>query len=75
MSTLQITMFSKLIKKADCAVIALVVLPTIEDLAEAWELKIKYAYALTFSDILYIPTSVKPSDFSVIHWVIESGPM
>ena len=30
-------------KKADCAVSALAVLPTIPDLAEAWELRIKYA--------------------------------
>ena len=75
MSTLQFTTFSKLFKKADCAVRALVVLPTIPDLAEAWELRIKYAYALTLSDILYRPASVKPTDFSIIHQVIESGPM
>ena len=62
MSTLQFTTFSKLSKKADCAVSALTVLPTIPDLAEAWELRIKYAYALTLSDILSKPTSVKPSD-------------
>ena len=67
MSTLRFTTFSKLFKKADCAVNALTVFPTIEDLAEAWELRIKYAYALTLSDILSIPTSVKPSDFSIIH--------
>ena len=35
MSTLQFTTFSKLFKKADCAVRALTVLPTISDLAEA----------------------------------------
>ena len=54
---------------------ALAVLPTIPDLAEAWELKIKYAYALTLSEILNKPTSMKPTDFSIIHWVIESGPI
>ena len=75
MSTLRFTTFSKLSKKDDCAVSELAVLPTIPDLAEAWELKIKYAYALTLSDILSKPTSVKPSDFSMIHLVIESGPM
>ena len=46
---------------------ALAVLPTIPDLAEAWELKIKYAYALTLSEILNKPMSVKPTDFSIIH--------
>ena len=61
--------------KADCAVSALAVLPTIPDLAEAWELRIKYAYALTLSDILSKPTSVKPTEFSQIHRVIESGPI
>ena len=74
MSTL-FTTFSKLFKKADCAVSALMVLPNIPDLAEAWELRIKYAYALTLSYILSKPTSVKPTDFSMIHWVIESGPI
>ena len=34
---------SKLFKNADCAVSALAVLPSIPDLAEAWELRIKYA--------------------------------
>ena len=43
MCTLRFTTFSKLFKKADCAVNQLAVFPTIEDLAEAWELKIKYA--------------------------------
>ena len=75
MSTLRFTMFSKLSKKADCAVSALAVLPTIPDLAEAWELRIKYAYALTLSDILSKPKSVKPSDFSMIHQVIKSWPI
>ena len=42
MSTLRFTTFSKLFKKADYAVKELSVLPKIEDLAEAWELKIKY---------------------------------
>ena len=37
------TMFSKLFKKADCAVKAPAEFSTILDLAEAWELKIKYA--------------------------------
>ena len=55
MSTLRFTTFSKLSKKADCAVNPLVLLPTIPDLAEAWELRIKYAYALTLSDILSKP--------------------
>ena len=73
MSTLQFTTFSNLSKKADSAVRALTVLPTIPDLAEAWELK--YAYALTLFDILSKPTSVKPSDFSKIHRVIESEPI
>ena len=45
MSTLRFTTFSKLFKKADFAVSALTVFPTIPDLAEAWELRIKYAYA------------------------------
>ena len=63
MSTLQFTTFSKLSKKADCVVRALAVLPTIPDLAEAWELRIKYVYALPLSDILSKPTSVKPTDF------------
>ena len=63
MSTLWFTTLSKLFKKADCAVSAVAVLPTIPDLAEAWEFRIKYAYALTLSDILSKPTSVKPSDF------------
>ena len=71
MSSLQFTTFSKLFKKVDCAVSALVALPTIPDLAEAWELRIKYAYALTLSTILSKPTSVKPTDFSKIHRVIE----
>ena len=75
MSTLRFTMFSKLFRKADCAVSALTVLPTISDLAEARELIIKYAYAMTLSDILSKLKSVKPSDLSKIHWVIESGPM
>ena len=52
MSTLRFTTFSKLFKKVDCVVSALAVLPTIPDLAEAWELRIKYAYALTLPDIL-----------------------
>ena len=52
MSTLRVTTFSKLLKIADCAVRVLTVLTTISDLAEAWELRIKYAYALTLSDIL-----------------------
>ena len=65
----------KIIQKADCAVSALAVLPTVPDLAEAWELRIKYAYALTLSDNLSKPTLVKPSDFSKIHRVIEFGPM
>ena len=43
MSTLQFTTFSKLFQKADCAVNALAVFATIEDLAEAGELRIKYA--------------------------------
>ena len=43
MSTLRFTTFSKLFKKADCAVRALAVFSTIEDLAEAWEFRIKYA--------------------------------
>ena len=43
MSTLRFTMFSKLFKKVDWAVNALTVFPTIKDLAQAWELKIKYA--------------------------------
>ena len=43
-------------KKADCAVSPLAVLPTIPDLAEAWELRIKCAKALTVSDILSKPT-------------------
>ena len=60
MSTLRFTTFSTLFKKADCAVRALAVFPTIEDLAETWELRIKYAYALTLSDILSKPTSVRP---------------
>ena len=55
MSTLRFTTFSKLFKKADSAVRALAVFPTIEDLAEARELRIKYAYALTLSDILRNP--------------------
>ena len=75
MSTLRFTMFSKLFKKADCAVSTLVALPTIPDLSEAWELRIKYTYALTLSDILSKPTSVKPSHFSKLDRVIESGPM
>ena len=75
MSTLGFTTFSKLFKKADCAVKALAKFPTIEDLAEAWELKIKYAKALTLSEILNKPTSVKPTDFSIIHRVIESVPI
>ena len=33
----------KIIQEADCAVNALVVFPTILDLTEAWELRIKYA--------------------------------
>ena len=74
MSTLGFTMFSKLSKKADYAVRALAVLPTIPDLAEAWELRIKYAYALTLSDIISKPASVKPTDFPMIHLVMESGP-
>ena len=53
---------------------ALAVFTVILDLAEAWELSIKYALALTLSDILYSQTSVKPTDFSMIHLVIESGP-
>ena len=57
MLTLRFTTFSKLFKKADCAVRALALFPTIEDLAEAWELRIKYAYALTLSDILNNPKS------------------
>ena len=75
MFTLRFTKLSELSRKADCAVTALAVLPTIGDLAEAYELRIKYAYALTLSDILYNPMSVKPTDFSIIHQVIESGPM
>ena len=75
MSTLRFTTFSKLFKKADCAVNALMVFATIDDLAEVWELRIKYSYALTLSDILSNPTSVKPSDFSKIYLVIKSGPM
>ena len=47
-----ITTFSKVFKKADRAVRALALFATIEDLAEAWQLKIKYAYALTLSEIL-----------------------
>ena len=54
---------------------ALAVLSTIPELAEAWELKIKYALALRLSDIFKSPTSVKPTDFSKIHRVIESGPI
>ena len=50
-------------------------IPTILDLAEVCELTIKYEYALTLSDILSNPTSVKPSDLSIIHRVIESGLM
>ena len=75
MSTLQFTMFSKLFKNADCAVSALAVLPTIPDLAEAWELRIEYVYALTFSNILNNPTSVKPTEPPIIHRVTESGPI
>ena len=75
MSTLRFTTFSKLFKKADCAVSALPMLPTIPDLTEAWKLRIKYAFTLTLSDILSKPTLVKPSDFSKIHRVIKSGPM
>ena len=33
----------KITQKADCAVKELAIFPTIEDLAEAWELKINYA--------------------------------
>ena len=40
MPTLRFTVSSKLFKKADCAVKALAVFPTIEDLEEAWELRI-----------------------------------
>ena len=43
MSTMWFTTFSKLLKKADCAVKELAIFPTTEDLAEAWELKINYA--------------------------------
>ena len=75
MLTLRFTISSKVLRKADYAVRALAVLPTILDLAEAWELGIKYAYALTLSDIVSNPMSVNPTDFSVIHRVIESGPI
>ena len=42
---------------------ALAVFPTIGDLAEALELKIRYTWALTLSEILNKPASVKPTDF------------
>ena len=44
--------------------IALAILPTVGHLAEACELRIRYAYTLTLSEILSNPTSVNPSDFS-----------
>ena len=69
MSILWFTTFLKLSEKADCAVSALAVLPTIPDLAEAWELRIKYVYALTLSDILNKPTSVKHISGRVAEWL------
>ena len=70
MSTLRFTMFSKLFRKAFWAVNALTVLPTIHDLTEACELRIKYASALH----MHNPISVKLLDFSMIQRVIESEP-
>ena len=65
----------EIIQKSFWVVNGAAVFPTILDLVKACELKIKYTYALTLSDILCNSTSVKHYDFSIIQWVIESGPM
>ena len=79
MSTLRFTMSSKLSKKANGAVKALAVLPTIPDLAEAWNLKLNM-YKPWHSPIFYtVPHQwnqvVKPTEASIIQQVMESGPI
>ena len=51
---------------------ALPVFPIIVDLEAPWEVRTRYAYARTDSEIIKIPFLVNPLKFSTIHLLAES---